>query len=367
VGHAERHHGRDMAARVFSSVGSTIDRSAPAGFKERLRRQAAGLVVEGVFRTIARAGLLHPQARPERHKVEVLRNIPYQRTGLREHLLDIYRPTDTPSPWPVVLYIHGGAFRMLSKDSHWVMGLSFARHGYLVLNINYRLAPRYPFPAAIEDVCAATEWLRTHAAYYGGDPKTVLFAGESAGANLATSLALATSYRRREPYARAAWDTGIRARAVFAACGILQVTSPENRWRRKRHMPVWLRDRFQETTDDYLGNARLSHPGELDLADPVVALERGEVPDRPLPPFLAIAGTRDPLLDDTRRLKAALDKLGVHCGVRYYPGEVHAFHALAWRAVSRACWKEAFGFLDPLVHATEQVSRASATWGLSSP
>jgi acetyl esterase len=317
--------------------------------------------MEGLFRTLATAGRLHPEARPERHGVEVLRNIAYRPTGMAEHRLDIYRPSRKPGPWPVVLYIHGGAFRMLSKESHWVMGLAFARSGYLVANINYRLAPRNPFPAAIEDACAAATWLHKHAAAYGGDPSRLVVAGESAGANLATSVALACAYRRPEPYARAVFDAGVHPRAVLASCGVLQVSSPERFWKRRR-MPAWLRDRLQEVTDCYLSGSRLQYPGELDLADPLVALERAEPPQRPLPPFYAVVGTRDPLLDDTRRLKAALDRMQVPCEAIYYPGEVHAFHALIWRSVARRCWRDTFKFLEPLVAlraAAQQVAQAA--------
>jgi acetyl esterase len=87
------------------------------------------------------------------------------------------------------------------------------------------------------------------------------------------------------------------------------------------------------------------------LADPLRILEeksrdaaRGW--DRPLPPFFAPVGTRDPLLDDTRRLARALDELGVPCEARYYPGGIHAFHALVWDPAARRCWRDALAFLD---------------------
>ena len=87
-----------------------------------------------------------------------------------------------------------------------------------------------------------------------------------------------------------------------------------------------------------------AHP-ERDLADPVVMLERGEAPARALPPFFAGVGTADVLLDDTRRLKAALDRLGVPCDARYYPGEIHAFHAMVWRPNAKAFWRDTYAFL----------------------
>ncbi|MFU8803138.1 MAG: alpha/beta hydrolase, partial [Bradymonadaceae bacterium] len=96
----------------------------------------------------------------------------------------------------------------------------------------------------------------------------------------------------------------------------------------------------------YLHTARHIGPGGTDLANPLLLLEEGIAPDRPLPPFFAPVGTRDPLLDDTRRLKAALEALDVPCEARYYPGELHAFHAFLWRAQARKCWTDTFTFLD---------------------
>ena len=100
---------------------------------------------------------LHPRARPGVHAVELLQDVPYQaphESDKRAHLCDIYRPlTDdagrpiagSPAvygrPHPIVLYLHGGAFRILSKDTHRSLVLPFARRGCLVFNCNYRLAP----------------------------------------------------------------------------------------------------------------------------------------------------------------------------------------------------------------------------------
>src|SRR5262245_7222800 len=98
----------------------------------QLRQRAGAFVVDNFFRGISSLGKLHPAARPERHKVAVERNIPYLPTGSLDHLLDVYRPLDVEGPRPVVVYVHGGGFRVLSKDTHWIMGLAFARAGYLV-------------------------------------------------------------------------------------------------------------------------------------------------------------------------------------------------------------------------------------------
>ena len=86
---------------------------------------------------------------------------------------------------------------------------------------------------------------------------------------------------------------------------------------------------------------------------PSLWLERADPPVRPLAPFFAGVGTADVLLDDTRRLKAALDRLGVPCEAHYYPGEIHAFHAMVWRPAARAFWRDSFAFLKRHVQPLE--------------
>lgn len=305
------------------------------------RRAVGAAVADGFFRAISRAGRLHPLADPARHGVTVTRDVPYRGSPLREHHLDVYRPPGE-GPFPVLLYLHGGGFRILSKETHWLMGLSFARRGYLVLNASYRLAPRHPYPAAIEDACAAFVYALDHAKEHGGDTDLgLVVAGESAGANLAASVTLACCYRRDEPYARAVFDRGRVPDAALPACGMFQV-SDAARFSRRRRLPWWLQDRIDEVALAYLGG---HDAPSLDLADPVVWAERGDAPERPLPPFFLPVGTRDPILDDTRRFARALRALGAVAEDRYYPGEMHAFHAMVFREAARRCWRDTFDFL----------------------
>lgn len=314
----------------------------------RLRRTVGAYLIDNAFHGLSRVGRMHPKLRAEQAKVRIVRNIPYRDTGHQAHKLDVHIP-EASGPRPVVLYVHGGGFRILSKDTHWVMALAFARKGYLVFNIDYRLAPAHPFPAAIEDASHALRWVKRHAHEYGGDPSRIVLAGESAGANLVTSLAIATSYERPEPFARALFDDEIQPRAVVAACGLHEVSNIERF--RKPSLPPWLFDRLQEVRMAYLDPSLhlAEHEGGLDLANPLTVLERGERPERPLPPFFASVGTRDLLLSDTRRLATALEAVGARCEARYYPGELHAFQAFLWREQSRACWRETHGFLTEVL------------------
>jgi acetyl esterase len=116
---------------------------------------------------------------------------------------------------------------------------------------------------------------------------------------------------------------------------------------RRRKLPGFIFDRLAEVSTTYL--ADVDAATALHMADPLVVLEQGETPHRPLPPFFIPCGTKDPLLDDTRRLGRALAALGVRAEVKIYEGEVHAFHAMVWRARAKQCWADIYRFLDDVL------------------
>ena len=318
----------------------------PRIYRDTIWRRVRSLAAAAFFEGLSRGARLSPAADPKRHGVEVESDLLY---GPHHdwHQLDVYRPVHRPGPWPVVFSVHGGAFHLLSKDTHWLMGLVFARFGYLVVNISYRLAPKHPFPAAIEDTCMAYLWMADRLAELGGDPTRVAVAGESAGGNLVTSLTVAACQRRSEPWARAVYERGLVPRVAMPFCAILQ-TSDADRFGKRRKLPKWIDGMIRDAGASYLhGLPRTPHPS-TQLADPLLVIEGAsdDTFDRPLPPFFAPVGTRDPLLDDTRRLEKALAHLSVPCEARYYPGGIPAFHAMVWNPGARRCWRDALAFLD---------------------
>lgn len=115
------------------------------------------------------------------------------------HRLDLYRTGENKPGGalrPVVLFVHGGGFRMGDKggDAQWPnasVGRMVAQRGMLGAVINYRLAPDHDWPAGGQDVLAALDWLTNHAAAYGGDPHQIVLMGTSAGSvHVATALQL---------------------------------------------------------------------------------------------------------------------------------------------------------------------------------
>jgi acetyl esterase len=132
-------------------------------------------------------------------------------------------------------------------------------------------------------------------------------------------------------------------------CGLLEVSNPE-RFGARRALPRWIDRLVRDISGLYLRGVT-APPGapERDLVDPLVFFERaaahGGRPDRAPPAFFVPVGTRDPVIDDTRRLAAALAAQEVPCTAAFYPGQMHAFHALMWRAEARRCWADVLGFL----------------------
>ncbi|AWM37254.1 Monoterpene epsilon-lactone hydrolase [Gemmata obscuriglobus] len=115
-----------------------------------------------------------------------------------QHLqLNIARPKGD-GPFPCVLCIHGGGFRAGSREGYNGQIVRLAERGYVAVTVSYRLAPKYPFPAAIHDTKAAIRWLRANAKKYGIDPDRIGVTGGSAGGHLAQFLGVTAGVKEFE-------------------------------------------------------------------------------------------------------------------------------------------------------------------------
>jgi acetyl esterase/lipase len=101
--------------------------------------------------------------------------------------MDVYFP-DAGGPWPVLVYVHGGAWIRGDKSEAAMFAQSMTEQGYLVVSLNYRLYPVGRYPAMIEDVKCAVRSLRANAAEYNLDPDRVGAVGVSAGGHLVALL-----------------------------------------------------------------------------------------------------------------------------------------------------------------------------------
>ncbi len=119
--------------------------------------------------------------------VRSIRNVIYAERETGDLKADIYLPK-TDGPHPAILAVHGGYWRFGSKASMTARARTMADRGYVVVNINYRLAPDHHMPDMIHDVKSAIRWMRNNAEEYGIDPDQIGTYGYSAGGQLALML-----------------------------------------------------------------------------------------------------------------------------------------------------------------------------------
>lgn len=219
-----------------------------------------------------------------------------------------YYPTapDPASPLPVVVFFHGGGWVLSSVDGHDSLTRRIANlTGALVVSVEYRLAPEFPFPAPFNDCYDATAWLAEHAAEWAGDPKRLAVCGDSAGGNLAAAVAL----RARDE------GLALAAQALVYPC-IDSEQDPypsmdENGtgYGLEAAGMVWFWNHYvpaQHRANPYAVPARAADVSRL-------------------PPTLVQTADFDPLRDEAEVYADRLDHAGVDTTLTRYPGVVHGF------------------------------------------
>lgn len=160
----------------------------------RVRRRPAAAVVSAAIVALAllpsgAAGAGHAtDVGAQALGVVVRRDVPYREANGVTLKLDAYLP-DGPGPYPGVVLFYGGGWVTGDKAGWDGFGRTLAQNGFAAFAVNYRLAPRDPYPAAVNDVRASVEWLRGHASDFQLDPTRIAALGGSAGGHLAALLA----------------------------------------------------------------------------------------------------------------------------------------------------------------------------------
>ncbi|MGD9540899.1 alpha/beta hydrolase [Methylocystis sp.] len=211
-------------------------------------------------------------------------------------------------PRPMMLYVHGGGFVVgRSEDTAFITSRIAAESDVVVVSVNYRMAPEWPFPAGLDDCMAVLRWLRDKGGEIGGDASRILVGGDSAGGNLAAALAIRAREERvsiraaallcpvtdfhfeRFPSFERLAPTGVVIDAPFMAFARAAYLTTAAQWR---------------------------HP----WASPALADLNG------YPQTLIISGAADPLVDENRAFAEKLKAAGVK--VVHFVGDAapHGFY-----------------------------------------
>jgi acetyl esterase len=243
--------------------------------------------------------------------------VPSTDTLLRARL---YRPRSADvSALPLVVNFHSGGFVLGNLTAaDWLCGQVAARAYATVVSIDYRLAPEYPAPTPFIDSWTATRWLVEHAGLVGGDPNRVTLLGESAGANLAALIALAS---RDEHRSDPSWP---RPTGQILAYPAVDLTLSSSSIDEHPEAPM-----LRRRTLDWYGRLYLPQGLATSIAaddprvSPIFAADHTD-----LPPTLVIVAGQDPLRDDATRYAAVLEAAGVPVDTRVFPEAIHGFLSL---------------------------------------
>lgn len=222
-----------------------------------------------------------------------------------------------------LVWAHGGGFVLgdVETDDATARALANAT-GWVVLSVDYRLAPEHPFPAALEDVRSVIAWADEHADAVGGDPDRIAVGGASAGGNLAAAVSLVGRDRGTPAidaqvlaYPAVNYDRDFDSLETYDGYFISQADM------------AWFNDCYV--------------PRDLQGANPYAyPLQAGDFTG--LPPALVVTAGWDPLRDEGRAYADALDAAGVDVEHVEYGDMIHAFLGM----VDEPDWARAHEAMD---------------------
>lgn len=297
--------------QTSSQVPAVLEKALGEGLSEQHTSALGDLGTTDV--SWPRAEILHP-FRFRNAKVRVERDIAFTEYGGRGKL-DVYLPADVEDlrDAPVLLQVHGGAWILGAKDQQGLpLMYEMASRGWICVAVNYRLAPRDPFPAQVVDVKHAIAWVKEHIAEYGGDPDYIAITGGSAGGHLTALAALTADDKSLQPGFEDA-DTSVQLAVphygVYDMAGSTGLATA-----------VAMRDKF--LAPKVFKKTWAQDPEAFEAASPILRI----TPDAP--DFFVLHGDTDTLVDvnQARLFVERLREVSTH-SVSYaeFPGAQHAY------------------------------------------
>ena len=246
----------------------------------------------------------------------------YIETEYGQMKLLVLRPSKQTGPLPGLLWIHGGGYTLGMADMarFGAAKVLAGRVGAVVLSPEYRLAPKHPYPAALEDCYSALLYMKDHAEELGIVPDCLVVGGESAGGGLCAAVCLLARDRGE-----------VRVRCQLPLYPMLDCEDTDSS--RDNHGRVWNTKRNHNGWKKYLGELH----GQ---AVPKYASAARETDYSHLPPAYTFVCVGEPFYTETVNYIRNLQAAGVYAQLDIYPGNMHAFDIMApWKKESREARK----------------------------
>ncbi len=225
----------------------------------------------------------------------------------------VYAP-EGAGPFPLVVYYHGGGFVIATLDVYDSTPRALANQAKaVVVSVEYRKAPEHPFPAALDDATAAFQYVQAHQQEFGGDGQHLAVAGESAGANLATAVAMAQK-QSKQPMP----DFQVLAYPFVSN----DLSTPSHQRNGKGNYLIGNEDIAWFWKNDLGANWKENRdPKALPIYATKAQLQG-------LPPALVVTAGLDPLQDEGQAFAQKLKEAGVQVDARNYDGVTHEFFSM---------------------------------------
>lgn len=273
-------------------IGFLFPNKAPVGYHfEALDYLAIGVGLEKLINTEPEV----PQT------IESFKDVEYKNVNGKSLQLDIYKPVNLTNKAPLLVFIHGGGWRSGKRQDYLVYLLDYAEKGYVTATVSYRLKKDSIYPAAIEDVKDAVDFIFRNGDTYVYDTTRIALIGGSAGAH----LAMLAGYGWENPQVKKATPKH-RVKAVVDIYGPVDMTTEYAQ--------------SQSLVTGFIGHPYAEAPELYREASPAKYLDAAD------PPTLILQGTSDNLLPPSQSdtLKARLDRIGVPCEYFRLPLWPHA-------------------------------------------
>lgn len=264
--------------------------------------------------------------RPEK-VANYARDVVYAAPNGHELTLDVSWP-DGPGPFPMLVWIHGGSWEQFSKEANEGLARYVTNRGYVVFNINYRMVPEVTVREIVNDAMGAVIFAKDHAAEYNGDPKRVAVAGHSAGAHLATMIAVAAN----DPYFTPSY-TSVAGNNCSVACAVpfSGVFDFIGRTPDFDESEKWVK-RFGATFEQNPEVYKKCSPSSYVRAD--------------LPPMMVIWGEEDFLREENEKWVETLKSAGAPVQGYMVPGAEHVWPTWHWQKSAVESYSIMVAFLN---------------------
>jgi len=234
----------------------------------------------------------------------IVPNITYVTANNYEAKLDVYSRTDTQTPQPTIIYIHGGGWTQGAKETQLFNLFPYLEMGWNAVNVEYRLARVSEAPAAVEDCLCALRWVIRNAKQYGFDTTKLVVSGGSAGGHLALTTGMIPASAGLDRQCPGTEE--LKVAAIVDWYGITDVADLLEGENMRTYAVQWLGAR----------------PNRVEIAkrlSPLTYVRPG------IPPIISIQGDADPTVPYSHsvHLMEALQKAGVDHELVTIPGGKH--------------------------------------------